>query len=540
MKHTLAKRGAIGLSAVVATAALVVVPALTASAAIVPTVGSAHPMYLVNIEDGSSIAAGTVLHWDDDILGDPQPSDLAFEHKFAVPAGAMQVKTFISPRGQETTYSAWNAYGSLGLTAGGILTPNLKPSGNTVAGQGSPSGSGAIANAGGDYSLGIAFFGPGSSIIEANYTYITVTANTNPSLATWTFDTPVTAPVTVAPAITTQPTDKNVIVGQTATFSAAASGTPAPDVKWQSSTDGTTYTDIAGATSASYTTSALAVADSGKKFRAVFTNTAGTATTNAATLTVTDTTPVEPNPTDNAATQKTVADPAVGVTTVTTNVGTSYAGQNLQAWGWSTPTNLGQPVVSPTGDVTINIAGLPAGAHTIAVTLPNSSTVIAWFTITIPALTYGPQSDTVGLKANVKASDLWALAADYLEVNFNDVTRGASVTRDLGKVTVTDDRNVLKGWTLTAAWPAFTHGADTSPATALTYTPKPFGSTALPAGITTGALGSTTGSTFAESAVGISTGAAGVPLAADMTFTAPANANAGLYTSTLTLTLTSK
>ena len=37
----------------------------------------------------------------------------------------------------------------------------------------------------------------------------------------------------VAPKITTQPTALTVVEGQNITFSAAASGTPAPTVQWQ-------------------------------------------------------------------------------------------------------------------------------------------------------------------------------------------------------------------------------------------------------------------------------------------------------------------
>jgi len=77
---------------------------------------------------------------------------------------------------------------------------------------------------------------------------------------------------------------------------AAASGVPAPTVQWGQSTDaGASWADIAGATSPSFTTAATALADSGKLFRAVFTNVSGSATSNAATLTVTATGPVTVN-----------------------------------------------------------------------------------------------------------------------------------------------------------------------------------------------------------------------------------------------------
>ncbi len=93
--------------------------------------------------------------------------------------------------------------------------------------------------------------------------------------------------MTSAPLVTTHPLNQTVTVGAIASFSAAASGTPTPTVQWQvSANSGSTWTDIAGATSNTYSLTA-GLADSGKQYRAVFTSSAGSATTNAATLLVT-------------------------------------------------------------------------------------------------------------------------------------------------------------------------------------------------------------------------------------------------------------
>ena len=85
--------------------------------------------------------------------------------------------------------------------------------------------------------------------------------------------------VSVAPAVTTQPANQTVKAGQAATFSAAASGTPTPTVQWQLSTNGSTWSTIAGATGTTYAIAPTTAADNGNQFRAVFTNGAGTATT---------------------------------------------------------------------------------------------------------------------------------------------------------------------------------------------------------------------------------------------------------------------
>lgn len=99
-----------------------------------------------------------------------------------------------------------------------------------------------------------------------------------------------TGTVTIAaptpPSITQNPAATSVNAGSTATFTAAASGNPTPTVQWQVSTDGgSTYTDISGATSTTYSFTASA-ADDTKRYRAVFTNVAGNATTTGALLTV--------------------------------------------------------------------------------------------------------------------------------------------------------------------------------------------------------------------------------------------------------------
>ncbi|MFB3915355.1 MAG: chitobiase/beta-hexosaminidase C-terminal domain-containing protein [Terriglobales bacterium] len=90
-----------------------------------------------------------------------------------------------------------------------------------------------------------------------------------------------------APTITTQPSNQTVTYGSDATFTAAGDGTPAPTVQWQVSINGgTSWSDIGGATSTTLTLNSPPVSSSGNQYRAVFTNTGGSATSNPATLTV--------------------------------------------------------------------------------------------------------------------------------------------------------------------------------------------------------------------------------------------------------------
>jgi DNA-binding beta-propeller fold protein YncE len=89
----------------------------------------------------------------------------------------------------------------------------------------------------------------------------------------------------VLPTITTQPVDQTGAAGQNVSFAVTASGTPTPTFQWQRSPDGATWSDIAGGTSSTYTFTAQ-LTDTGAKFRAKATNSAGSATSNTATLTV--------------------------------------------------------------------------------------------------------------------------------------------------------------------------------------------------------------------------------------------------------------
>lgn len=88
------------------------------------------------------------------------------------------------------------------------------------------------------------------------------------------------------PLVTAQPATQNASPGSSATFTAAASGSPAPTVQWQVSTDGVNYSNVSGAISTMLTVSNVTLGQNGNRYRAVFTNPCNTATTNPATLTV--------------------------------------------------------------------------------------------------------------------------------------------------------------------------------------------------------------------------------------------------------------
>jgi hypothetical protein len=91
----------------------------------------------------------------------------------------------------------------------------------------------------------------------------------------------VTLTVNAAPSITTQPLSQSVVVGQTATFVVAATGTLPLTYQWQKG-----GSNISGANAASYTTPAAALTDNGSQFDVVVSNLVGSITSTTATLTV--------------------------------------------------------------------------------------------------------------------------------------------------------------------------------------------------------------------------------------------------------------
>ena len=105
-----------------------------------------------------------------------------------------------------------------------------------------------------------------------------------------------TGKIETTPTIDTQPTNQSVTVGQTASFTVEANG-DSLSYQWQQSADnGTNWNKISGATSNSYTTDAATLEMNNYQYQCVVSNSAGSVTSNAATLTVTALPEPEPEP----------------------------------------------------------------------------------------------------------------------------------------------------------------------------------------------------------------------------------------------------
>jgi alpha-tubulin suppressor-like RCC1 family protein len=120
-------------------------------------------------------------------------------------------------------------------------------------------------------------------VSESGYEYRAVFTN----VAGKATSSPATVTIVTPPAVTEQPAAITVEVGRSAAFDAAASGFPAPTVQWEvSSNGGASWSAVAGATADQLTIASTQVSENGDEYRAVFTNVAGKATSDAATLTV--------------------------------------------------------------------------------------------------------------------------------------------------------------------------------------------------------------------------------------------------------------
>ena len=89
-------------------------------------------------------------------------------------------------------------------------------------------------------------------------------------------------PSAIAPAISSQPASVKIVAGQAATFNVAATGTAPMQYQWMKN-----GAALSGATASSFTTGAETTADNNAQFSVQVSNSAGSATSGAAVLTVT-------------------------------------------------------------------------------------------------------------------------------------------------------------------------------------------------------------------------------------------------------------
>ena len=242
---------------------------------------------------------------------------------------------------------------------------------------------------------------PATTVAGDNGAQFAVVAVNPAGSATSSSATLTVTPAPVAPSITTQPANQTVAAGQTASFSVVASGTAPLSYQW--SRNGGT---ISGATGTSYTTPATTTGDSGALFSVVVTNSLGSATSSAATLTVN--TPV--NITSQPVGQSVTAGQTAAFSITATGTGPmSYQwrknGANISgatASSYTTPATTAADngaqysvvVTNSVGSVTSNAVTLTVNAPPSITAQPASLTVVAGQTATfsVTATGTGPLS----------------------------------------------------------------------------------------------------------------------------------------------------
>jgi len=263
---------------------------------------------------------------------------------------------------------------------------------------------------------------PVTTTADSGSTFAVVVTNTAGTVTSAAATLTVSA-AAVAPTITTQPANQTVTAGQTATFAVVAGGTAPLSYQWQKN-----GANIAGATAASYTTPATTTADSGSTFAVVVSNSAGTVTSAAATLTV------NPAPA-----------PAIQVNPI--NFGSNVVG-----------TNLSQAlIIKNTGTATLTITQITeTGSAFFSVsgfTLPLNVNAGQQTTITVAFLptSVGPASGNISITSNAPTSPTsvalsgtgiaatLTLGINPTSLSFGNVTTGTSSATQ--NVTITNTGN---------------------------------------------------------------------------------------------------
>ena len=366
------------------------------------------------------------------------------------------------------------------------------------------------------------------------YQYEAVFTNSAGTLTT----SPATLTINAPPVVTTNPTATLAEAGGNATFTAGASGSPTPTVQWEVNT-GSGFSDItnggvySGATTGTLTITGATAAMSGYTYEAVFTNGAGSVTSNTAALTVDSVTTQPSSQTINAGANATF-------TVASSNSGDTVQWEVNSGSGFAALTNAG--VYSGVTTTTLTITGATASL--------NGDQYEAVFTNSAGILASSPATLTVEFAPTVTTNPTAAVADPGGNASFTATASGSPTP------TVQWEVNTGSGFA------DITNGGVYGGATSGTLTIT--GATAAMNGYTyeavfTNSIGSATTSTAALTVDSVTTqpAAASINAGQNATFTAASSnngdtvqwkvnlgsgfvnvANGGVYSGTTTGTLT--
>lgn len=208
-----------------------------------------------------------------------------------------------------------------------------------------------------------------------------------------------TLTVNVAPSVTGNPTSLSVCSGSAVSFTAAGTGTPAPTYQWQVSTTAVpAFTNIPGATSATYNIASVLIGQNNDQYRCVISNVCGSVNTTAATLIVSSSITISTNPVD-----QTVCE-ATNTSFIVAAAGSGLLYQweiSVGGGGYTTLANGG--VYSGATSATLVITGVPPSLNgnryrcvvSNGACTPGVSTGALLTVNTFPAINTQPQNLTV-------------------------------------------------------------------------------------------------------------------------------------------------
>ncbi len=246
------------------------------------TTASSQVTWITNVPANSSVDYGTTA-----AFGNTSPVDSGMVTSHQVTLTGLAAGTTYYYQVNSTDSNGHHGHGgngfkTLGYSLSGTISPSTGGSGATVTLTGAASAT-ATANSSGAYTFaGLASGTYTVTPSNAGYTFAPVNQNVTVGTANITGVNFTDNVAATGPTITTQPANQTVTAGQTATFTVVASGTAPLSYQWQKN-----GANIAGATTASYTTPVTTTAASGSTFDVVVSNTAGSVTSAAVTLTVT-------------------------------------------------------------------------------------------------------------------------------------------------------------------------------------------------------------------------------------------------------------
>ena len=232
-----------------------------------------------------------------------------------------------------------------------------------------------------------------------------------------------------APTIGTQPASQTVTKGNTATFSVAATGEKL-SYQWQRSTDnGQSWTDISEAKAATYNTAATTTSMNGYQYRCVVSNSAGSVTSDAATLTVSEPAPitytinadVTPSGAGTATANKTTAAAGDTVTlTATANPGYRFTSWTSVGGGtFANSSSANTTFTMPSGDVTVTANFVQVYTVTVSSTAGGTATADK---------TTAAEGETVTLTATPDSGyhfDGWRVVSGSVTIQDNKFTMPA-------------------------------------------------------------------------------------------------------------------